>query len=352
MNTKDKHLNILVIEDSPADFYLIQEMLRSSPVNVRDIYSSARISEACSLLQDLEIGLVLLDLSLPDSFGIDSFLRIKPLVQHIPVIILSGLSESTLAIEALQQGAQDYLVKGEFKTDLLTRAINYSIERKNEQLIKQRQITEAVFDAREKERKSICEELHDNINQILATSKLYLSTVLNQKELNKDLISRSEEHISRAMEEIRRLSKSLSLPVFTGGGLKQSIEELIDNILCVKKISFTTDIDALDQVILSESLKINIYRIIQEHLNNILKHAEASDVKVRVTVTEGVLSLSIQDDGKGFDTSLRRKGIGITNINSRAELFNGKVELDSSPGEGCILNVELSMKLVKAQKAA
>lgn len=116
MQTQENHLSILVIEDNPADFYLIEKMLRSSTIKVKEIHTANRISEACSLLQAHSIGLVLLDLSLPDSFGIDSFLRIKSFIQHIPVIILTGLAESTVALEALQQGAQDYLIKGDRKS--------------------------------------------------------------------------------------------------------------------------------------------------------------------------------------------------------------------------------------------
>src|SRR5688572_10287954 len=106
-------------------------MLKITKVNIANIYSACRISEACEMLRQHKIDLVLLDLSLPDSFGIESFLRIKELVQKIPVIILTGQAESGAALETLQQGAQDYLVKSEFKADLLARSIKYSIERKN-----------------------------------------------------------------------------------------------------------------------------------------------------------------------------------------------------------------------------
>src|SRR5688572_19254217 len=131
MKTSEQPLCILIVEDNPPDQFLVENMLRVSSINAGPIYTADRISEACSLLEQHPVDLVLLDLSLPDSAGLESFLRIKPLVQHIPVIILSGLADSALVFETLQQGAQDYLVKGEFKPDLLTRAVKYSIERKN-----------------------------------------------------------------------------------------------------------------------------------------------------------------------------------------------------------------------------
>jgi two-component system sensor histidine kinase UhpB len=484
MQAVSGQLSILIIEDNPTDLYLIEEMLRSSRVKIKNILTANRTSAGCDLLRKHDINLVLLDLSLPDTFGIDSFLKIKDVTQKIPVIILTGLTDSETALEALKQGAQDYLVKGEFKADILVKSIQYSIERKSaeekiiaseekyrqmfyknpfpawiydlktlqilevndaaiqkydyernvflnlnikdicpeediteamqsivyrdlsnkvkgrvwshkkkngdiilvevtfyqidyfgkramqaqinditkkislekelvqQQKIRQRQITDAVLSAQEKERKGIGEELHDNINQILATSRLFLNTALNNKELNIDLLSRSQEYISMAMEEIRKLSKVLITPAFIESGLKQSIEELTGNILAAKRIDITTEIEIPGEANLSEGLKLAIYRIIQEQLNNILKHAGASAITIRVNGDADNVLLFMKDNGKGFDTCLHRKGIGITNINSRAELFNGKVEIDSSPGNGCRLTVVLHARAELPQRAA
>src|ERR1044071_8919056 len=131
MQNVSDHLSILVIEDNPTDLYLLEEMLRSSKAGVKNIYTADRTSIGCELLKKQDIHLVLLDLSLPDSFGIESFLKIKEITQKIPVIILTGLTDSEIALEALKHGAQDYLVKGEFKSDALVKSIQYSIERKN-----------------------------------------------------------------------------------------------------------------------------------------------------------------------------------------------------------------------------
>ncbi|HMI64314.1 MAG TPA: response regulator, partial [Puia sp.] len=122
-------LNILTVEDNPSDLFLLEHMLKSSGLGVRRLYSTDRIREAYTLLQEKEIDLVLLDLSLPDSFGINSFIYLKPVVQKIPVIILTGLSDTSVALEAIKEGAQDYLVKVELTESLLVKAIQYSLER-------------------------------------------------------------------------------------------------------------------------------------------------------------------------------------------------------------------------------
>ena len=94
---------------------------------------------------------------------------------------------------------------------------------------------------------------------------------------------------------------------------------------------------------LSEDLKISIYRIIQEQLNNIRKHAQASKVHLLLEHSDNNMSLFIDDDGRGFDVHSKRKGLGITNIINRAETFNGNVELVSSPGKGCSTHINFKL---------
>jgi signal transduction histidine kinase len=213
-------------------------------------------------------------------------------------------------------------------------------------------MVEAVLNAQETERKGIGEELHDNINQILAVSRLYLDAALAPTDQRTAMINLGITNITLAIEEIRKLSKALITPGFIKSGLKQSVEDLIEDILIAKKINIILDIKDMDEKNLSEGLKITIYRIIQEQLNNILKYAEASEVTIRINNVADTILLSINDNGKGFDTGLRRKGVGITNMHSRAGLFNGKIEIESSKGNGCRLKVALDTMGVLSQKAA
>jgi signal transduction histidine kinase len=359
MKTLPDQLNVLVIEDNPTDLFLIEEMLGSSSLQLKNVYSCDRSSEACTILRQHDIDLVFLDLSLPDSFGIESFLNIKEATQKIPVIILTGMSDSEVALQTLKQGAQDYLVKGEFNIGLLTKSVEYSIERKKaeERILTaeekyRQQITDAVLRAQEKERKAIGQELHDNINQILAAAKLYFDESMLQEEHRVEFSQLGMKNISLAIEEIRKLSRALIIPGFIKSGLSQSLHELIRHIQLAKKICITLDLDKFDEKNISESIKINLYRIIQEQLNNILKYAEASTVTIRIHNSGDNIMLSVSDNGKGFDVNAGRNGVGITNINSRAGLFNGKVEIDSSPGNGCRLNVLLKTNSMLPQQAA
>jgi PAS domain S-box-containing protein len=231
----------------------------------------------------------------------------------------------------------------------VTERIHLEKELALQQKLKQQQITEVVLGAQERERFELGQELHDNINQILATSKLYLDVAIEDRELRIELLDKSRKNISMAIEEIRKLSKELITPSLNDLGLSQSIKELIRNIQAVKKMKIRLNISGLDEESLQPEQKINIYRIIQEQLNNILKHAQAGAVLIELNKEKDQICLRLTDNGKGFDPRLRRNGVGISNIISRAELYNGKVEIESAPGKGCRLVVILNSKALPEQ---
>ena len=105
--TMNSGLSILTVEDNPSDLFLLEHMIRSSGLSIQRLFSTDRIREAYTLLSTQEIHVVLLDLTLPDSFGIHSFIYLKPVVQKIPVIILTGMADTNVALEAIKEGAQD-----------------------------------------------------------------------------------------------------------------------------------------------------------------------------------------------------------------------------------------------------
>jgi len=107
------------------------------------------------------------------------------------------------------------------------------------------------------------------------------------------------------------------------------------------KIDFTCNIEGSD---IDEDLKLNIYRIIQEQMTNIVKHAEASHVTISLEADSDMVTLVITDDGKGFDLSTTKAGIGISNIMNRVESFNGKINIETLPGKGCVMKIEYPLR--------
>src|SRR6201996_6298920 len=129
MSGDNQPISILVVEDNPGDLFLLQEELHSTDLEIDGISNAGTLGEARQILASKPIDLVFLDLSLPDSFGLESYVRLQPYTSHVAVVLLTGLNDTKLALQALVMGAQDYLIKGDFDEKLLSRAIRYSLER-------------------------------------------------------------------------------------------------------------------------------------------------------------------------------------------------------------------------------
>jgi len=208
-----------------------------------------------------------------------------------------------------------------------------------ERQLRQQQITEAVITGQEKERTELGQELHDNINQILASTKLYIECALKDENPRKDLIAESKSMLEKAMFEIRNLSKSLLPPSLGEVGLLQALHELVDNIKQVNNLNIAILWNDTNENEICDKLKLTIFRIVQEQLNNVIKHADAKKAVISIAHKDQLLIVHIKDDGLGFNTALKKNGVGLRNISSRAEVNNGTVSIISSPGEGCELIV-------------
>ncbi|MBO9571050.1 MAG: PAS domain S-box protein [Chitinophagaceae bacterium] len=214
-------------------------------------------------------------------------------------------------------------------------------ERKRGELERQRLVTEATIMAQEKERAEIGRELHDNINQILTTTKMYLDMALTEKDISEELTIKSHENISTAIEEIRILSKSLVPPSLGDIGLKEAVLEMIDNLRYSQKLDIKLKTSGLSKLLIPDKIKLTVFRIIQEQMNNILKHAKATAAEIKLMGSKEELEVIIADNGVGFEPKKRMKGIGLMNITSRAEVHNGDVDILSSPGNGCTLKISI-----------
>jgi len=217
-------------------------------------------------------------------------------------------------------------------------------ELEKQRLDRQRQITEATIRAQEKERTELGRELHDNINQILTTSKIYIEMAREEPDIREEVLEKSYEYVSLAIDEIRSLSKSLVPPSLGDIGLNEAILDLIENLNVAQKIQISLRTVGLKDVYLDNDLKLMAYRIIQEQLNNVLKHSRGKSTEITLSVVRKNLNIIIRDDGIGFDQAKRGRGIGLSNIMSRAELHHGSVQVESSPGNGCILKVSIPIK--------
>lgn len=205
-------------------------------------------------------------------------------------------------------------------------------------IIKQKEITDAVISAQESERSNIGRELHDNVNQLLGAINLYIGMAKNDAQNRNALLTDASAFTVTAIEEIRKLSKTLISPSVKEIGLKESVKGLAEEIMMVQPVKIILTDNNFTENGLNDRFKLNLFRIVQEQLNNILKHARATTVNINIKDSGDKLFISISDDGIGFDTSKKRSGIGLTNIKSRVELYNGTMQLNSEIGKGtCLL---------------
>lgn len=222
-------------------------------------------------------------------------------------------------------------------------------ERKSfqEQLIlekekQQKKIAGAVIKATEKERAEIGKELHDNVNQVLTTVKLYTEICLAGSGNRDELLQRSMALLQSCINEIRGLSKRLSAPSLGKIRLCDSVAELLESIKVANRFNLVYEQDIADLEV-SNDVHIAVYRILQEHLTNIINHAKATQVTVKVFVANNELRIQVSDNGVGFDVRSMHPGIGIANIKNRAEELAGTVEIQSEINKGCTLCLVLPL---------
>ena len=214
-------------------------------------------------------------------------------------------------------------------------------ERLQSEIEQKKRITRVMLETQELERNLLGRELHDNINQILAAIRMQLSYCLDNFDICKPVLAQSRENIIEAMEETRRLSHRMVMPRFSERSLPQALNKLAGNYRFTQAIHLDTAGWHDDKVAIS--IKEAFFRIAQEQMSNIYKHAGATQVTINITSDTANATLSVKDNGIGFDPTEKKGGIGLGNIHSRAESCNGTARFLSAPGQGCTLLVNIPL---------
>ncbi|MEI9944561.1 MAG: PAS domain-containing protein [Chitinophagaceae bacterium] len=217
--------------------------------------------------------------------------------------------------------------------------------------LKETQIAEAAEEAKDTERSDIGKELHDNVNQLLGASRMYLEMAKRGGEKSDMYLSRSSEYTLTAIEEIRKLTKGLTTDIIENLGLCEAISNTVRDMMEVNPVKISCAMESFIEGSVNHKFKLNVFRIVQEHLNNIMKHAQSTKVTLDLSQNKEKITLTISDNGIGFDTLKKRAGIGIDNIKSRASTYDGKANFASMPGHGCILTVKFSIPAKDPQDA-
>ncbi len=207
----------------------------------------------------------------------------------------------------------------------------------------QRERLKIALDAQEQERKSIAQDLHDEVGSRLATLKLYVSSLTNYLKDSPEAHRLRQEvldiiHIS--LVDIRRLLRELSPRTLEQYGYTAAVEELVHKINATDQMHVTFEARKL-AADLPKNIETGLYRIIQELLNNTLKHANASEVVISIIPSGSMISFFYSDNGLGFLPEKALKGLGMNNVESRVAVLNGKIEWYSAPGQGLEVTIEI-----------
>jgi signal transduction histidine kinase len=381
-------INVLLVEDNAADARLIGALLDDASAPVFALVHIPQLSHLPEALSRKRFDVILLDLSLPDAYGLDTVMRAHSISPGTPIVVMSNMGDEDTAVKAVQIGAQDYLFKGSVDTNLLVRSIRYAIERKRtetmrealldeldqrvrertnelvlaneklqqeieerkraEQMLREseqqlRGLSYQLMAAQEKERKRISRELHDELGQALTIIKMRLRFI--QENLGHDQIVLKDEcessmlYINQVIENMRRLSQDLSPSVLEDLGLTVALRWVISNFAKNGNIKITHDIMNIDQLLPADS-QIILYRILQETLTNISKHSGAAQVSVAIKERDATIYFSVEDDGKGFNTEngviqdVKQKGLGLKSMDERVRMLGGSFCLWSQEGKG------------------
>jgi PAS domain S-box-containing protein len=220
-----------------------------------------------------------------------------------------------------------------------------------------RHLTSQLLSAQERERKRISMELHDELGQSLAVLKLQIRAIeRGLGDDQQDLKAQCREllhYLDGVIDDIRRLSRDLSPAILEDLGLQSALKYLINGVSKHYTVSHSFEVEDLDQLFPAEA-QIIIYRIFQECLTNISKHAGATAVSIAVKENDGLISLALEDNGAGFDpfqVSARRatgRGLGLAALDERARMLGGTLEVRSQPGAGaritCVIPIDQSKR--------
>lgn len=215
----------------------------------------------------------------------------------------------------------------------------------NEQEIK---TYDAMLEGQEEERKRIATDLHDRLGSMLSTVKLLFSALDTKIDSaideNKQQYNKATLLLDEACVEVRRISHNLSTGMVSSFGLKAALDELSESINDSGMISCKLLIYGMNSR-LENSIEVGIYRMIQEIINNILKHAEAKNIIIQLNKLEDSISITIEDNGKGFNVKEKKKsgGLGLASIEARAKKLSGNYNIDSTIGRGSISIIEIPL---------
>lgn len=355
-------LRVLIVEDNEDDALLIiRELARGGYVPQHQ-----RVDTSAATRQALETGqwdVIIADYAMPQFNGSEALGIVKSCGLDIPFIIVSGAIGEQTAVAAMKAGAHDYVMKsalGRLVPAIQRELQEAQVRRRWRQaevaLIEAHRRLQALssrmMQIQETERRTLARELHDEIGQALTAVKIHLQALLLRSDTLKHVpqIEDSLRIVDGALEQVRSLSLDLRPSQLDDLGLQPALRWYLDRQSRIAGLDLQFGADALPAR-LHPDVETACFRIAQEAMTNVLRHAGAKRVGVELRRHGEELELTVEDDGKGFDVAAAQRraatgaSLGLAGMEERAALAGGRIELSSAAGRGTRVRVSFPLVL-------
>ena len=345
-------LRVLILEDEPADAELELAALAEGGFRCEATLVDRRAAFESAFTPG-RFELVIADYRLPDYTGLEALEYVRRQDALVPFVLVSGALGEERAVEALRSGATDYVLKHGLAR--LASAVRRALEERREherhlatrralELSQERlrALSRRLLEVQEEERGRLARDLHDDIGQALTALKIQLESLARSAVPAENKILECVETTRHTLERVRQLSLSLRPLQLDDLGLVAALRSHLDRQASVGGL--TPHFDAAEAPHgVAPDIETACFRVAQEAINNVLRHARARNLWLRLFTAGGRLALSVRDDGSGFDLDgARRRGaagasLGLVGMEERVALAGGTLELRSAPGQGSVL---------------
>lgn len=363
---------ILLADDSALDRHLFTQLLQRYGHTVHAVADGA---QALAAIDSLQPDLVLLDIRMPDMSGLELCARLKadPATRNIPVIFISAASAVEDRIQAFSSGGVDYIgkpikseeVQARVTTHLTLRALRRDLEQRvqertaelevanrhlSEEITERRRMAQELLESRqqlrdlaahgeaamEQERKRIAREIHDEQGSLLTALKMDLTLLRRELGDAPPAIGQRLDTMQHLVEDAVRVMRQVASqlrPAVLNLGILPALEWLAEEFR--QRTGIACNLLAGDDIPLDDSRATTLFRIVQESLTNVIRHAEASQVDIALGLEAERIRLEIADNGKGFEPQqVGGNSFGLLGMGERLEVLGGTLRIDSAPGRG------------------
>jgi two-component system NarL family sensor kinase len=258
--------------------------------------------------------------------------------------ILLQKENAVKGLQLTKEKSREYILICTFIFAVIISVIYYNryrLKKKNEMLREREMRAHAIFMAQEDEKARLSKELHDSVGAVLSLIKLNISSITTPDATNQKILDSTKSLATNAIREVRNISHDLMPNVLQKAGLQAALEEMIESVSASGAIDISLSYTLPGR--LPAEMERNIFRIVQEATNNIIRHAAATKEEINIGSESGRLLIVISDNGTGFDKNILSKitGNGLNNIFSRINAMKGDVEIETSLGNGARINITI-----------